>query len=54
MGLLGWWFNNFYLQSYSSTATYSDDFLINIETTGDHYFVYESNVVNRSLHIKQM
>ena len=33
--------------SYASTA-YSDDFLINIETTGDHYFVYESNVVNRS------
>ena len=33
--------------SYSSTA-YSDDFLINIETTGDYYFVYESNVINRS------
>ena len=29
-------------------STYSDDFLINVENTKNHYFKYESNVVNRS------
>jgi hypothetical protein len=33
--------------SYAS-STYSDDFLINVENTGTHYFKYETNVVNRS------
>ena len=43
-------------QSYGSTisaanyasSTYNDEFLVSIESTGNHYLVYEQKVVNRS------